>query len=208
MAKRIGLLGKKLGMTRIFADDGTVVPVTVIQAGPCPIVQRKDKEKDGYNALQVGFDAVEDHRVNRPAKGHLAKAGKGFFRRLREFRIDDPAEFAETEELTVSLFSPGDRVKVTGTSIGKGFAGVITRWGFAGLPASHGHEKVHRSPGSVGQCAFPGKIFKGKRMPGQMGNRKSTCINVEVVEVRPEENILFVRGQVPGPRSGLVTITK
>jgi large subunit ribosomal protein L3 len=208
MSKKIGLIGKKLGMTRIFADDGSIVPVTVIEAGPCPIVQRKDEKTDGYNGLQVGFGEVKSHRLNKPQRGHQAKAGQGFYRHLQEMRIDDPAEYDEIPQLTVDMFTPGERVKISGTSKGRGFTGVMRRWNFAGLPASHGHEKVHRSPGAIGQCAWPSKVFKGKRMPGQMGAKKVTCTNLEIVDVRPDENVIFVRGQVPGPKKGLVVITK
>lgn len=208
MAKMLGILGRKLGMTRIFADDGTVVPVTVISAGPCPVIQIKNEEKDGYKALQLGFDPIEERKQNKPAKGHQAKAGKGAYRFTREFRIDNIDEYEPGQELTVDLFAPGEKVKITGRSKGKGFQGVMKRHNFGGLKATHGAEKVHRSPGSVGNATFPGRVMKGKKMPGHMGDKNVTVLNVEVVDVRPEENVLILKGQIPGPKNGLVMIRK
>jgi large subunit ribosomal protein L3 len=208
MYNTMGLIGQKLGMTRIFADDGTVVPVTVIQAGPCPVVQKKTAGNDGYEALQIGFGKVEDRKLNRPERGHQSKIDKGFHRHLREVRPKDPEGFEPGQDLTVDMFAVGERVKITGTSKGRGFQGVIKRWNFSGLPASHGVEKRHRAPGSIGQCAWPSKVFKGKRMAGQMGNKTVTYTNVEVIEVRLEDNVIFLRGQVPGPKKGLVMIRK
>ncbi len=208
MAKKLGILGKKLGMTRVFREDGTVCPVTVIQAGPCPIMQVKTDDKEGYSAIQVGYDAIEERKVNKPQKGHQAKADKGLFRHLKEFRLEDVAEYEVGQEITVDIFAPGEKVKVTGKSKGKGFQGVMKRWNFAGQRASHGAEKIHRVPGSVGNATFPGRIWKNKKMPGQMGNARVTVSNIEIVDVRPEENILIVKGQVPGPKDGLVMIRK
>lgn len=204
----LGILGRKLGMTRIFNQDGTAVPCTVVEAGPCPVTQIKSPDTDGYSAIQVGFDTIPERKANKPQQGHLKKAGKGFFRMLREFRIANVDEYELGQELTVELFTPGDKVKVSGTSIGKGFQGVMKRWNFGGSPATHGHEKVHRKPGSVGHATFPSKVFKGKKMPGQMGNKTVTTSNLEVVDVRPEDNLLIIRGAVPGPRNGLVMIFK
>ena len=204
----IGILGRKLGMTRIFNSDGTAVPCTVVVAGPCPVIQIKDKEKDGYTALQIGFDEIPERKVNKPESGHQSKAGRGLYRTLKEFRVPNVGEYEVGQDITVALFTPGEKVKVTGTSKGKGFQGVMKRWNFGGMPASHGHEKVHRSPGSVGNATFPGKVFKGKKMPGQMGNKKVTSINLEVVDVRPEDNILIIRGAVPGPKNGLILVHK
>ncbi len=204
----IGILGRKLGMTRIFNSDGTAVPCTVVLAGPCPVVQIKNVEQDGYTAVQIGFDAVSEKRSNKPQKGHQSKAGKGLFRHLRELRLPNVDDFELGQDITVESFSPGDTVKVTGTSKGKGFQGVMKRWNFRGMPASHGHEKVHRSPGSVGHNTHPGKVFRGKKMAGQMGNKRSTSLNLEVVDVRLEDNILIIRGSVPGPRNGLLMIRK
>jgi large subunit ribosomal protein L3 len=204
----IGILGRKLGMTRIYNSDGTAVPCTVVAAGPCPVLQVKDAAKDGYNALQVGFDKLREKLANKPKAGHCAKAGKGSYRHLREFRLDSVDGYEVGQELTVELFAPGDQVRVTGTSKGKGFQGVMKRWNFRGMPASHGHEKIHRSPGSVGNCTFPGKIVKGKRMPGQMGNKQVTTINLDIIDVRPEDNLLVIRGAIPGAKNGLVIIRK
>jgi large subunit ribosomal protein L3 len=208
MAKTLGIMGKKLGMTRIFKDDGTVCPVTVIEAGPCPVMQIKTAGKEGYNALQLGYDAIAERKVNKPMKGHMAKAGKDLYRTLKEFPLDAVEEYELGQEITVDIFAPGDKVKVTGTSKGKGFQGVMKRHNFAGSRASHGAEKVHRVPGSIGNATFPGRVWKGKKMPGQMGNARVTVSNVEIVDVRPEENVLVVKGQIPGPTNGLVMIRK
>ncbi|WP_029893977.1 50S ribosomal protein L3 [Desulfohalovibrio reitneri] len=208
MAKNIGILGRKVGMTRIFSEDGTITPVTVLEAGPCPVVQIKTADKDGYTALQVGHGEVAERKLNKPGKGHQAKAGQGFFRDLREFRFDGASEYEVGSELTVEMFKPGERVKVTGTSKGKGFQGVMKRHNFAGSRASHGAEKVHRAPGAVGHCTFPSKIFKNKKMPGHMGDRKVTYKNLEIVDVRPEDNVILVKGQVPGAKGGLVMVRK
>lgn len=208
MANLLGILGKKLGMTRVFASDGTVVPVTVVQAGPCPVLQIKTQEHEGYDAVQVGYDTLAERKVTKPERGHQAKAGKGFFRHLREFRLDKAEGYEIGQELTVDMFKPGDKVKVTATSKGKGFQGVMKRHNFSGMGASHGAEKVHRSPGSVGMHTWPGRVFKNMRMAGQMGNERVTYTNVEIVDVRPEENILVLKGQVPGPKDGLVMIRK
>lgn len=208
MAKKLALLGKKLGMTRVFADDGTICPVTVLSVGPCPIVQIKTEEKEGYNALQVAYDEVPERKVTKPLKGHFDKAGKGNFRHLSECRLENVAEYEVGQELTCDLFATGEKVKVSGTSKGKGFQGPMKRWNFKGLRASHGAEKVHRSTGSIGHATFPGRVFKGKKMPGQMGNAKVTLPNVEIIDVRPEENVIVVKGQIPGPKNGLVMIAK
>ncbi|XPV75320.1 MAG: 50S ribosomal protein L3 [Desulfovibrio sp.] len=208
MTKMLGLLGRKMGMTRVFADDGSICPVTVIAAGPCPITQIKTEEKEGYSALQVAFDEIPERKVNKPTKGHQAKAGKGFYRSLKEFPLDNVEEYELGQELTVEMFDAGERVKITGTSKGKGFQGVMKRWNFRGLRASHGAEKVHRSGGSIGNATFPGHVFKGKKMPGHMGNARVTCTNLEIVDVRPEDNVLLVKGQVPGPKNGLIMIRK
>lgn len=208
MANSLGILGKKLGMTRVFGPGGKIIPVTVVAAGPCPIMQIKTDEKEGYNALQVAFGKDADRKANKPTKGHQAKAGKGYFRHLREFRLDKVDEYEVGQELTIDMFKPGERVKVSGTSKGKGFQGAMKRWNFRGLRASHGAEKVHRSVGSVGNAEFPGKIFKGKKMPGQMGNARVTYSNAEIFDIRPDENIILIRGQVPGPKDGLIMIRK
>ncbi len=208
MKKTLGLIGKKLGMTRIFADDGTVIPATVLEVGPCPVLQKKVKDKDGYNAIQIGFESIASHRLNKPNRGHQLKADSGFYRYLNEFRTEEVDTYEIGQELKADIFSPGERIDVRGTSKGRGFAGPMKRWNFGGAPASHGHEKVHRSTGGIGQCAYPGKVFKGKKMAGQMGNKNVTSLNLEVVDVRPEENLVIIRGQVPGPKKGVVLLRK
>ena len=208
MAATLGILGRKLGMTRIFGDDGSIIPVTVIEAGPCPVTQVKNLEKDGYNAMQIGFDEIPERKVNKPMKGHLEKAARGFFRVLKEIRLDGPVPFEQGMDVTVDIFAPGEIVKVTGTSIGKGFAGVMKRWNFSGLKKTHGTEKAHRSGGSIGHNTEPGKVMKGKKMAGHMGARTVTVPSITVVDVRPEMNLILVKGQVPGPRNGVVVVRK
>jgi len=206
--KSLGLIGKKIGMTSVFTDDGRMVPVTVIQAGPCPVMQVKTDDNDGYNALQIAFGAVAQRKLNKPARGHQEKVGKGLYRKLKEIRLSDVSDYEAGQDLTVELFSIGDKVKISGRSKGRGFAGVIKRWNFGGSPDTHGHHKVHRTPGAIGQCADPARVFKGKKMPGRMGNTQTTYKNLEVVDVRSEENLILVKGQVPGPRNATVTICK
>ncbi|MFP4212587.1 MAG: 50S ribosomal protein L3 [Desulfohalobiaceae bacterium] len=207
--KRLGLIGKKLGMTAIFSEDGTRIPVTVLQAGPCPVIQVKDQDQDGYSALQMGFDKQKEHRLTRPVKGHQARAGQGYYRVLRECRLaGDAREYSVGESLRADQFQIGERVKVSGRSKGRGFAGVMKRWNFNGQPSSHGHHKVHRSPGAIGQCADPARVFKGKKMPGQLGNKNVSVRNVEIVDVREDENLILVKGQVPGAKNSILTISK
>ncbi len=198
-----GLLGYKLGMTRIFREDGTVVPVTVIQAGPCWVVQVRTPERDGYSAVQLGFDTKK--RVNKPMRGHLK--GLGNLRHLREFKILDGADQVTVgQKVDVTIFKPGDLVDVTGTSKGRGFAGVVKRHGFAGGPKTHGQSDRWRAPGSIGANTDPGRVIKGLRMAGHMGHERVTVQNLEVVRVDPERNLLFVKGAVPGPPKGLLMI--
>jgi large subunit ribosomal protein L3 len=205
---RGGILGKKLGMTRIFDSDGLSVPVTVIEAGPCFVVQQKTAAKEGYEALQVGFERVTLDKVSKPLKGHLEKHGsKSAFRHLKELRLDAAAEVEAGQELTVEQFAIGDKVDVIGTSKGKGFAGTVKRWHFHRGPMSHG-SMSHRAPGSIGASAFPSRVVKGKKLPGHLGNARVTMKNLEVVDVRPEENLLVLKGAVPGPRQGLLLIRK
>ncbi|MBI1994032.1 MAG: 50S ribosomal protein L3 [Deltaproteobacteria bacterium] len=204
-----GLIGKKIGMTQVFGADGSVVPVTVIQTGPCVIVQKREMERDGYKALQVGFGSKKSQRLNKPEQGHLLKAGKGAFQVLREFRLDDVAQYELGQEIKVSdLFKVGDRVDVSGTSKGRGFAGVIKRWGFSGFPASHGTHEYFRHGGAIGNRSYPGRVFKGKRMAGHWGNERISVQNLEVVGVRAEENLLLVKGAVPGARRGVLLIRR
>jgi large subunit ribosomal protein L3 len=203
-----GILGRKLGMTRIFDADGTVVPVTVIEAGPCFVVQKKSSAKDGYEALQLGFDRRPLAKCNKPEKGHLEKHGsKSGFAWLREIRVDSAEGFEPGQEITVEQFAIGDRLDVVGTSIGKGFAGTVKRWHFHRGPMSHG-SMSHRAPGSIGASAYPSRVIKGKKLPGHMGNARVTVKNLEVVDVRPEDHLLLVKGAVPGPKRGFLFIRK
>ncbi len=200
------IIGKKLGMTRVFSQEGNIVPVTVIEAGPCPIVQKKTKENDGYAALQVGFLKKKPTRVNRPLMGHFKKCGVGAFYILKELRVDEVDSYELGQEIAVDIFQPGDFVDVTGTSKGRGFSGVMKRHGFRGAPGSHGTHEYFRHGGSIGSAADPSRTFKGKKMPGHFGNRKVTIQNIEVVEVRPEQNLIFLKGAIPGWRNGIVVI--
>jgi large subunit ribosomal protein L3 len=203
-----GILGKKLGMTQVFAADGSRIPVTVVEAGPCVVLQKKTVETDGYNALQLGFGARKAHRVNKPAMGHFKKAGQGAFTHVREIRADDVGEHNVGDAFTCdTVFAPGDLIDVSGTSKGKGFQGVIKRWNFAGGRNTHG-SMFHRRPGAIGCSAWPSRVFKGKKMAGQMGNARVTTQGLQVVEVRPELNLILIRGAVPGPKNGLVVIRK
>jgi large subunit ribosomal protein L3 len=203
-----GIFGKKLGMTRIFDEDGTVVPVTVIEAGPCFVVHKKTSAKDGYEALQVGFERRPLAKFNKPERGHLEKHdSKSGFTFLREIRVENVESFTPGQEITVEQFAIGDRLAVTGTSRGRGFAGTVKRWGFHIGPMSHG-SMSHRAPGSIGASAYPSRVIRGKKMPGHMGHVRVTVRNLEVIDVRPEDNLLLVKGAVPGPRRGLLFIKK
>ncbi|MBI5167394.1 MAG: 50S ribosomal protein L3 [candidate division NC10 bacterium] len=203
----IGLLGKKIGMTQVFGEGGKAIPVTVVEAGPCPVVQRKTKENDGYEAIQIGFLTAKPKKISKPLKGHFEKAGVPYSRHLREIRLDQPADFQVGQVLTVSLFAVGDHVQVTGTSIGKGFQGGVKRWGYKGGPESHG-SMFHRAPGSIGASSFPSRVFKGHHMPGRMGGAQVTTKGLEVVKVDPARNLLLIKGAVPGPPGGLLTVKK
>jgi large subunit ribosomal protein L3 len=203
-----GILGKKLGMTQVFVADGRRISVTVVEAGPCTVVQKKTESTDGYNALQVGFSAKKTHRVNKPMMGHFKKADQGAFAALRELAADNVDEYQVGDQVTCdSVFKAGDIVDVTGTSKGKGFQGVIKCWGFSGGRATHG-SKFHRGPGSIGMSASPARVHRGKKMPGQMGNARVTQQNLEIVEVRADQNLILVKGAIPGPNDGLVLIRK
>ncbi len=201
-----GLLGSKLGMTQIFDERGRVVPVTVLRAGPCIVTQHKTSERDGYEAVQLAFGEISPRRVNKPKAGHFRKAGVEPQRHLVELRTADAGEHPVGEVLKADVFAAGERVDVVGVSKGKGFAGVMKRHGFSGLGAGHGVERKHRSPGSVGACATPSRIFKGMRMAGHMGHERVTVLNLEVVRADPERNLLLIRGAVPGPKGGLVML--
>ena len=202
MAK--GILGRKLGMTQVFDERGHVVPVTVIEAGPCVVVQKKTLENDGYSAIQVGFGSMRESLANKPLRGHFQKAGIRPLRFLREFRVDNVESYEVGQQIKVDIFAPGEKVDVTGTSKGKGFAGGIKRHGFQRGPMKHG-SKYHRRPGSLA-AKGPARVFKGRRLPGHMGVERVTVQNLEVVRVDPERNLLVLRGAVPGPRRSLVMI--
>lgn len=200
-----GLIGKKLGMTQVFADDGRRIPVTVVEAGPCVVVQKKTVEKDGYNAIQVGFGSKEAAKATRAMVGHCKNAGLGVFQFLKELRLEDVDQFNVGDTISADIFSPGDIVDVTGTSIGKGFQGVIKRWGFKGGRASHG-SNFHRAPGSIGCSATPSRVFKNKKMPGQLGNERVTVQKISVVRVDAADNLLLLKGAIPGAKNGLVIV--
>ena len=202
-----GLLGRKLGMTRIFTEDGRWIEVTLLEAGPCTVVQRKTRSGEGYSAIQLGFGEVEERRVKKPQRGHFAKQGVSPKRTLREFRVGKDDELEPGDEVRVDIFEAGDRVDVSGTSKGKGFAGGVKRHGWSGGPKTHG-SNFHRRPGSIGQSADPARVIKGRTMPGHMGNARVTTQNIEVVDVNVDKNLLVVRGAVPGANGGLVTVRK
>jgi large subunit ribosomal protein L3 len=202
------IIGKKLGMTQLFQEDGTRVPVTVIQAGPCPVTAVRDAERDGYSAVQLAFDEVAERKLTKAELGHLKKAGAGAMRTLVEFR-DENLGAEESPKVgdsaTVEQFEPGQRVKVTGVGVGKGFQGTIKRHGFSRGPVSHGSHNV-RAPGSIGASADPARVFKGVRMPGRMGGKRVTQRKLEVVEIDPERHLLMLRGSVPGPKNGTIEV--
>lgn len=200
-----GIIGKKLGMTQIFSEDGRRVPVTVVEAGPCVVLQKKTVEKDGYNAIQVGFATKEAARANRALVGHCKGAGQGTFSYLRELRMDDVDQFSIGDTLTADIFAAGDVIDVTGTSIGKGFQGVVKRWGFKGGRSTHG-SRFHRAPGSIGCSATPSRVFKNKKMPGQLGNERVTIQKLTVARVDADDNLIMIMGAVPGSTNGLVLI--
>ncbi len=199
-----GLIGRKLGMTQIFTEDGGAVPATVIEVEPSVVVQRKTTEKDGYEAVQLGYGRIKQKHVTKPLQGHFRKADKGFFRTLREFRLESDG-YEPGEELRADIFKAGDYVDITGTSKGKGFAGGVKRHGFGGGRATHG-SMFHRAPGSIGASAEPSRVFKGKKLPGRMGGERNTVQNIKVLLVRPEDNALLVKGAVPGGKQGIVLI--
>ncbi|WP_448378055.1 50S ribosomal protein L3 [Fervidobacterium sp.] len=198
------IIARKIGMTRLWKDD-KVVPVTVLKAGPCVVVQKKTVEKDGYNAVQLGFEEVSEKKLTKPLLGVFKKANVKPMRVLKEFRVDNVDEYSVGQEITVAIFQEGDKIDITGWTKGRGFAGAMKRWNFQGGPKSHG-AKFHRELGSVGQHTEPARIFKGKRMPGRYGNERVTILNSEVVKVDPENNLIAVKGGVPGARGSLVLI--
>ena len=194
-------------MTQFYNAEGNLVPVTVVQTGPCVVVQKKESAKDGYDALQVGFGSKKSQRVNKPVQGHMAKAGKGAFAVLKEFRLDDLSKYEVGQELKVSeLFKVGDRIDVAGISKGHGFTGVIKRWSFAGFPGSHGTHEYFRHGGSIGNRSYPGRVRKGKKMAGHWGDEQVSIQNLEVVEIRAEQDLMLIKGAVPGAKRGIVIV--
>jgi large subunit ribosomal protein L3 len=202
------IIGKKVGMTQIFDENGTVTPVTLIEAGPCYVTQKKTVENDGYQAVQVGFQEVSEKRLTKPQLGHLQKVNAPKLKHLREFRVDDLSAYEEGQKIDVSIFEVGDIVDVTGTSKGKGFAGSVKRHHFRGGPKTHGQSDRWRAPGSVGAGSTPGRVFKGTRMAGRMGNEQVTIQNLKVTLVDADKNLLAIKGAVPGSKSGLIIIRK
>jgi len=203
----VGILGEKVGMSQVFSEKGKAVPVTVIKAGPCFIVHKKSNSEEGYNAIQIGYGERKEKGLNRPEKGHFERAKVKPLRYLKEFRVDNVDEYQLGQELRVDIFKVGDYVDVKGTSKGKGFAGAVKRWGFRGGPASHGSAQ-HRRVGSIGASSFPSRVYPGTRMAGRMGGSSSVAKKLEVVKVISEENLILVKGAVPGVRKGLVVISK
>jgi len=201
-----GILGTKVGMTQVIKADGEVVPVTVVEAGPCYVTQIRTPEQDGYRAVQLGYGAAKPKHLTKGQLGHLRKAGVADVRYLGEVRTREDETYEVGQKILVDIFAPGELVDIEGRSKGRGFAGVVKRYGFGGGPRTHGQSDRTRAPGSIGACAAPGKVWKGKRMPGQMGNKQVTVQNLEVVLVDPERNLLAVRGSVPGPNGSLVMI--
>ena len=201
-----GIIGKKLGMTQIFADNGAVIPVTVIEAGPCVVTQKKTTETDGYNAIQVGYQDVSAKHVNKPAKGHFEKAGVQAKKHLKEFRLENVADYNVGDVIAADTFAAGDKVDITGITKGHGYSGAVKRWGHHMLQATHGTGPIHRQVGSMGANSTPSRVFKNKKMAGQYGNEKLTVLNLEVVKVDAEKNLIAVKGAVPGARNGIVVL--
>jgi large subunit ribosomal protein L3 len=207
MTKQIkGVLGTKLGMTQVFADDGRIVPVTVVAAGPCVVTAVRTPDADGYSAVQLGFGEIDPRKVTKPVAGHFAKAGVTPRRYLVEVRTDDAASYTLGQEVTAETFAPGELIDVTATSKGKGFAGVVKRHGFKGLSSSHGTKRKHRAPGSIGGCAYPGRVFKGVRMAGRMGGERTTTANLTLHGVDADRGLLLIKGAVPGAAGSLVLV--
>ena len=194
-------------MTRYFLEEGKSFPVTILEAGPCVVIQKKTKAKDGYEAIQVGFDPQKEKRVNKPLRGHYKNAGEGVYKKIREIKVEKAEDFQLGQEIKADIFSIGDMVRVTGRSKGRGFTGVIKRWGFSGGKETHGC-RSHRVPGSIGSSAYPGRVYKGRKLPGHMGNRQVTIKNLKILDVRPEMNMIALKGAVPGSRYSIVEICK
>lgn len=204
----IGLIGKKIGMTQVFDDRGNVVPVTVIQAGPCRVIHRKNKEKHGYDSVQLGFEEVDEKNVNKSMLGHFKKHNSPAYKHLKEFRLTMYVDIEEGEVFDVSMFKEHELLKITGTSKGKGFQGVMKRHNFHGFKASHGVHESYRGPGSIGQCATPARVFKGKKLPGHQGVDKVSVLNLQVIKVDVEKNLVMVKGAIPGHRNSIVRLRK
>jgi large subunit ribosomal protein L3 len=201
------ILGQKLGMTQVFDDEARAIPVTVIKAGPCHVVQIKTEESDGYNSIQISFGEMKPGRVNKPEAGHFAKSGVAPARHLVELRVDDPTAYTIGQEIKIAdLFQAGTKADVSGVSKGKGFAGVMERHNFSGQGGSHGNHKKHRAPGSIGACATPARVFKGMRMAGRLGGERVTTLNIEIVGVDGERDLLLLGGAVPGPKGSVVLV--
>ena len=201
----LGLIGRKLGMTQLFSGDGEAIPITVIEAGPCSVVQIKNKEKDGCNTLQLGFLPKKMEKANKPLRGHFKKGNTSAFYFLKEFKVDDTNTHQVGQEINLEIFQVGQKVTVTGISKGKGFSGTMKRWGFGGGPASHG-STTYRSPGSIGCSAYPSRVFKGKKLPGHQGAATVTVENLEIVDRQVEKNLLFIKGAIPGGKNGMLLI--
>ena len=202
-----GIIGKKVGMTSIYDADGKNIPCTVVEAGPCVVTQVKTKSTDGYDAIQIGYEPRKETRVNKPLKGHFEAAAKGCFAHLKEIRVEDTEEFELGHEIKSDVFEAGDRIQISGLSKGRGFSGVMKRWGFSGGRKTHG-SRSHRVPGSIGCSASPGRVQKGKKLPGRMGHQRVTIKNLRVVDVRPEMDVVLVKGSVPGSSNSLIEISK
>ena len=200
------IIGKKLGMTQIFAENGAVIPVTVIEAGPCVVTQKKTTETDGYEAIQVGYEDVADKHVNKPAKGHFAKAGVSAKKHLKEFRLEDTTAYNVGDVIAADTFAAGEKVDVTGITKGHGYSGAVKRWGHHMLQATHGTGPIHRQVGSMGANSTPSRVFKNKKMAGQYGNEQVTVLNLEVVKVDAEKNLIAVKGAVPGAKNSIVVL--
>ncbi len=201
-----GIIGKKLGMTQIFGENGIAIPVTVIEAGPCHVVQKKTVDTDGYDAVQLGFEDVKEKRINKPAAGHFKKAGVSAKRHLKEFRLECASEMNTGDVVAADTFAAGDKVDITGITKGRGYTGAVKRWGHHILKMTHGTGPVHREVGSMGACSSPSRVYKNKKMAGQYGNEQVTVLNLEVIKVDAEANLVAVKGAVPGARGGIVFI--
>ena len=201
------IFGKKIGMTRYFMAEGECIPVTIVKIEPCVVIQKKTSEKDGYEAIQVGFQEQKESRLNSPIRGHYKKAGDKCFSHLKEIKVDDSNQFELGQEIKADVFQVGESVKVTGRSKGRGFSGVIKRWGFSGGRKTHG-SRSHRVPGSIGSSATPSRVLKGKKMPGHMGNQNITLKNIKILDIRPDTNIMALKGTLPGSKGNIIEISR